>query len=185
MINERLLGALLLMLDPESIEHFILVGDEKQLPPIGLGRPFSDIIAHLKRSDLEGNYIRLMSNHRFDENSIIGQVSSLLEDDDTGPVTLADMMLEGDNTLEVRFFEDEISLKNMINDIVASVSGKPSDDLSGMLANLFECGDNICYDKLQILTAKKYGRFASSFINSRIVKNGLKKYGPRTKRGYR
>lgn len=181
MIDERLLGALLLLLDPESIEHFILVGDEKQLPPIGPGRPFADIIAHLKRSDLNENYIRLMANHRFNESALIGQVSSLLEDDDTDTMTLADMMLKGDESLDVKFFENEISLKKNIHDIVSSISGETPDDLSGMMANLFECGDNICYDKLQILTAKRYGRYASSFINNRIVKNGLQKYGPRTK----
>ncbi len=181
MIDERLLGALLLMLDPEAIEHFILVGDEKQLPPIGPGRPFADIIAHLKRTNLEENYVRLMSNHRFNENAVIGQVSSLLEDDDTDPVTMAEMMLQGDESLDIRFFEDDISLKDTIRNIVNSVSGETSSDLSSTLANLFECGENICYDKLQILTAKRYGRFASSFINSRIVKNGKQKYGPRTK----
>lgn len=181
MIDERLLGALLLMLDPESIEHFILVGDEKQLPPIGPGRPFADIIAHLKRSDLEKNYIRLTDNHRFNKNTIVGQVSSLLEEDDTDSVALAEMMSEGDESLEIRFFEDEASLKNTIHDIVNSISNGNSEDLSDMIANLFECGEDICYDKLQILTAKRYGRYASSFINNRIVKNKLQKYGPRTK----
>lgn len=53
-----------------KIKRVILVGDENQLPPIGFGRPFHDIIDWIKQDKRYrlNNYIRLRSNcrHGFD-----------------------------------------------------------------------------------------------------------------------
>lgn len=47
MIPSDLFGTLLLALDKNEITRLILVGDPNQLPPIGPGRPFADIIRWL------------------------------------------------------------------------------------------------------------------------------------------
>ncbi|MRD47435.1 AAA family ATPase [Caenimonas koreensis DSM 17982] len=39
--------AVLLALDLTHVKRMILVGDPNQLPPIGVGRPFADLVAHL------------------------------------------------------------------------------------------------------------------------------------------
>ena len=41
------LYALLMALDLGHVQRLILVGDPNQLPPIGVGRPFADLVAHL------------------------------------------------------------------------------------------------------------------------------------------
>jgi ATP-dependent exoDNAse (exonuclease V) alpha subunit len=41
------LAAVLLALDLAHVQRVILVGDPNQLPPIGIGRPFADLVAHL------------------------------------------------------------------------------------------------------------------------------------------
>jgi ATP-dependent exoDNAse (exonuclease V) alpha subunit len=41
------LVAILLALDLAHVQRIILVGDPNQLPPIGVGRPFADLVAHL------------------------------------------------------------------------------------------------------------------------------------------
>jgi hypothetical protein len=41
------LYAVLMALDLAHVQRLILVGDPNQLPPIGVGRPFADLIAHL------------------------------------------------------------------------------------------------------------------------------------------
>ena len=46
MLTEEMLGALLDSL--QGVERFVLVGDHRQLPPIGPGRPFVDIIKYLE-----------------------------------------------------------------------------------------------------------------------------------------
>jgi ATP-dependent exoDNAse (exonuclease V) alpha subunit len=41
------LFAILMALDLAHVQRLILVGDPNQLPPIGVGRPFADLVAHL------------------------------------------------------------------------------------------------------------------------------------------
>ncbi|WP_086134583.1 AAA family ATPase [Methylocaldum sp. SAD2] len=52
MLTEDMLGALMSAL--QGVERLILVGDPRQLPPIGAGRPFVDIVRFLTPDDLEG-----------------------------------------------------------------------------------------------------------------------------------
>ena len=46
MLTEEMLGSLLQSI--KGYKRLILVGDRYQLPPIGIGRPFVDIITELK-----------------------------------------------------------------------------------------------------------------------------------------
>lgn len=48
MLTEEMFGALMQALK-KNAQRIILVGDPKQLPPIGAGRPFVDLVKHLKR----------------------------------------------------------------------------------------------------------------------------------------
>ena len=43
----------------KGVKRFILVGDHRQLPPIGAGRPFVDIIHHLKPEGIETAFPRV------------------------------------------------------------------------------------------------------------------------------
>lgn len=51
MLTEEQLAALIDSL--KGVERLILVGDQRQLPPIGAGRPFYDIVEHLRPDGLE------------------------------------------------------------------------------------------------------------------------------------
>jgi len=57
MLTEDMLGALFDAL--QGVKRFILVGDPSQLPPIGAGRPFADIIAKLRPADYESLFPRV------------------------------------------------------------------------------------------------------------------------------
>ncbi len=56
-----MLGALLDAL--QGVKRLILVGDPAQLPPIGAGRPFVDIIAELRPDDYEARFPRVASGY--------------------------------------------------------------------------------------------------------------------------
>ena len=57
MMTEEQLAAVLDGLS--GVERLILVGDARQLPPIGSGRPFLDIIAFLQPDDIEARFPRV------------------------------------------------------------------------------------------------------------------------------
>ena len=57
MLTEDMLGALLDAL--KDVKRFILVGDPSQLPPIGAGRPFVDIVTELRPVDCETRFPRV------------------------------------------------------------------------------------------------------------------------------
>jgi len=57
MLTEEQLGSVLDALD--DVHRLILVGDPRQLPPIGSGRPFVDIIAQLAPPDVEDRFPRV------------------------------------------------------------------------------------------------------------------------------
>jgi hypothetical protein len=57
MLTEDMLGALLDAL--QGVKRFIFVGDPSQLPPIGAGRPFVDIVARLRPTDYETRFPRV------------------------------------------------------------------------------------------------------------------------------
>ncbi|QQA41784.1 AAA family ATPase [Pelagovum pacificum] len=48
------LVAILEALDLAHVQRLILVGDPNQLPPIGVGRPFADLVAYLETADSRG-----------------------------------------------------------------------------------------------------------------------------------
>ena len=61
MLTEDMLGALLDAL--HGVQRLILVGDPAQLPPIGAGRPFVDIVAQLCPDDLEFRFPRVAKGY--------------------------------------------------------------------------------------------------------------------------
>lgn len=57
MLTEEMTAALLEALS--GVHRLIFVGDPRQLPPIGAGRPFADIIARLQPDDIETRFPRV------------------------------------------------------------------------------------------------------------------------------
>ncbi len=57
MLTEDMLASLLQSLS--GVHRLIFVGDPRQLPPIGAGRPFVDIVAHLTPEDIDTRFPRV------------------------------------------------------------------------------------------------------------------------------
>ena len=56
------LVAVLEALDLAHVQRLILVGDPNQLPPIGVGRPFADLVAYLETTEAKGEDGSSLSN---------------------------------------------------------------------------------------------------------------------------
>ncbi len=61
MLTEEMLGALVDSL--MGVKRLILVGDPRQLPPIGAGRPFVDIISELAPADVHARFPRVADGY--------------------------------------------------------------------------------------------------------------------------
>ena len=61
MLTEDMFGALLDAL--QGVRRLVLVGDPAQLPPIGAGRPFVDIIAELRPANYEARFPRVANGY--------------------------------------------------------------------------------------------------------------------------
>jgi hypothetical protein len=61
MLTEEMMAALLEAVS--GVHRLIFVGDPRQLPPIGAGRPFADIIARLQPQDIESRFPRVSTGY--------------------------------------------------------------------------------------------------------------------------
>jgi len=130
MLTEEMLAALLDALDQP--DRLVLCGDHRQLPPIGPGRPFADLVAYLRNlrategSEPGGGLAELRIPRR--QTNALGDagrntrddlaVASLFSIEDSSPA--ADEALSrvlagrGDGTLEIISWQDETDLHEKI-----------------------------------------------------------------------
>jgi hypothetical protein len=79
------------------IERVIMVGDENQLPPIGFGKPYYDIIQYLRVSSQyrKNNYVKLLTNCRNELDPKIIEFADIFAGKNRYYNELLDRILEG------------------------------------------------------------------------------------------
>jgi len=183
MVDEVLLAVLFSFINPNVLEHLILVGDEKQLPPIGIGRPFADLIFYLKRKGLEINFIHLESNLRFDPSKSLGMFSELFSgQEQPSPIEIEGVLESHDVSLEANYFSNTTELKTVMEQILSQIGCKDIDkSLFEMFTDVFESEEPPNLDKVQIITPRRVGDFGSVAINRNVVLDRVFDYAPKTK----
>jgi exodeoxyribonuclease V alpha subunit len=182
MVDEILMALLFFMINGDALKHLIIVGDEKQLPPIGIGRPFVDAIYYQKKKNLETNYIRLESNLRFDPNSSIGILAEFFSSGKTPfPSEISATFGKLDKTVESLYFADKDDLRNIIGNILQQIGKAKGSSLSEMFSNIFEHTDPPSLDKVQIICPRRVGDFGSVSINIKVIRDNNFDFTPRTK----
>lgn len=170
MVDEVLLATLFSLINPETLEHLILVGDEKQLPPIGVGRPLVDIIYNLKRKGLEDRIVRLESNLRFPPSSKLALLSETFESDEMPlPSQIDEILSSSDESLEVRYFSKLEELMGHISEILCSIGGVKGESVFEKFVEIFESGGSLSLDKVQIIAPRRIGSYGTLQINSRVA----------------
>ena len=100
---------------PGSIKRVILVGDENQLPPIGCGRPFYDIISYFREDPKreENNLIRLTTNCRQEQDTVVLDAAHLFAGKNRYHTELYERLLAGGQIspfMKVEYWQDNAEL---------------------------------------------------------------------------
>ena len=195
MVDLKMLAILFKMIMGEGgdirTRRIILVGDENQLPPIGYGKPFFDIIQFVRRDDRyrESNFVELRTNcrQRFD-----GEVIRIAEAFKGGNRYYEDVLKQvssgtfASSGFAIRLWRNEEELvagiKDRLGEAIEECLGRPpAGDPAGMAAQLnllfglMDTGDvkngdlaTVNLERLQIITPYRGDYFGTLGINDFI-----------------
>ncbi len=181
MADELILGLLLALLNPASIRYLIIMGDDKQLPPIGIGRPFVDLIFYLKNKRLDDkHYIHLETNLRFPSNKVLENFSQLFRGKEP-PLQneLEEILYASDDTFKLLYYKDLNDFQKILVSLLSRhFKITKNTRLKEMFKNIFEENNNLIDNlgKIQILTPKRIGKFGSSAINLNVILGGERNF---------
>lgn len=133
------LAAVLLGLDLAHVQRLILVGDPNQLPPIGVGRPFADLVEHLDSARANGDTLGgALSRLTTEVRTTAGEPSDALrlaswytrevQQIDADRV-LSDLELgEQFNDLQLEFWETSNDLRSRLSSLIVESFGMSGPD---------------------------------------------------------
>lgn len=181
MIPMDLLGVLFRALDLNKVTRLILVGDPNQLPPIGPGRPFVDIIAWLEEEESRSRFLaRLTERARHEDHNsqALRLADGYLRDD---PMPGDDELLakaarqDVGGDLEVHFWRDSSQLEEILSARMKLLLGLGSDKRAYQTFNASlgigdrdEETDPRQAERWQILSPVRNHDFGTTEINRRI-----------------
>lgn len=178
------------------IKRLIMVGDENQLPPIGFGRPFYDIIQFLKTKPeyFSKNYVRLLTNCRQETDPMVVQLGEVFSEKNRYYSELLDRVVKADGDLSaglaVRKWANRDELQAKIKEEVKKAFDKGLNDqdkkdcvdekdyfnaLVGLYPNGFvKQGSAKALERFQLLTPYRTDFFGSLGL-SRFIRSEYKK----------
>ena len=185
--------------DEKFPKRLILVGDENQLPPIGYGKPFHDIINFVMKSDKlsEEHYINLKSNCRQENDDTILQLSDAFTDKKRyyeEALEIVDKEGWVSKGLFVSRWKNEEDLFAKINTSIADLFEKEEIDVNlsdkerlNLLFGLYENGhvnqqshnfrDLLDLEKFQLLTPYRAAYYGTLGLNKLFQDNFRDKSG--------
>ena len=179
MIPTDLFGTLLRALDSGPLRRLILVGDPNQLPPIGPGRPFADIIEWLQKEHVDciAPLNVCMRTDEDKEGSAEQSVALALADgyrasvvspgDDEILAAVARGESRGD--LEVIFWDDHDDLLVKLRSRMVANLGIGNDDYESFNRSLgIDTKEWKCSEAWQILSPTRVHHFGTEDLNRQI-----------------
>lgn len=194
MIDLEKLSVLFKAIDWEGVDRLILVGDVNQLPPIGLGKPFFDIIQYLKNSSEYKerglvNYLAI-NCRQFLKDSQAAKLASIFMSREEEEPFWEEMLLKIltpcklGKDLEVCYWEDELDLPDLIAKKIDEIAREEFEDYGKIkdyerfnrligaqreeLNKKPDVTDRYSVDFFQIITPYKQNFFGTTDLNYRI-----------------
>ena len=196
MVDLFLMAVLFSIIRMDKLKRIILVGDEYQLPPIGFGKPFRDLIDYVKADeDLEDRcYIRLQSNCRQLGEDVLKLAEIYAADEDNDETILENIDQEDDfertslkvmkwsymdelNELLLENLDDLLSVDNGTNEekIIALNYAFGLYDSGHVPINNHQFSNTLHLNKIQFLSPYRAGYFGTLKINKTIQSEYRKK----------
>jgi exodeoxyribonuclease V alpha subunit len=136
MVPMDLFGVLFRALDLNKVERLILVGDTNQLPPIGPGRPFVDIVSWLEVDSERASHLARLSErarHESHDSRALRLADGYLRDSPSpGDDEMLSAVSRGESLgdLEVHFWNDVLELNELLhNALIHHLGLKEGDQL--------------------------------------------------------
>jgi len=192
MIDLYLLGTLFKSINFHTVKRLIFVGDYNQLPPIGIGKPFVDIVNWIKINYPE-NIVVLSPNLRGIENESLSlKLASIFTDkyDETRSLEkekfseweeelydedILRKVQEGgeiSKDLKVKYWSDEDELRQLIKEELKNKAIETKNDIdlndSNTLQKIFKTSINNDPDKLQLITPFRSEDYGVEALNQFI-----------------
>jgi len=195
MIDLFKMATLFSMINLDKLKRIILIGDENQLPPIGFGKPFFDIIEYVnnKKELSTPNYIKLITNCRQENDATILNLAGIFAEKKRYYEPLLEK-LKNEGKISTGFdilkWRDKEELNTKINEkldeIIGIELGQKGRDPKGMdsqtqlnvLFNLYDNGyvnnknfdfpKTLKLDIFQIISPYRAGFFGTLGINEFI-----------------
>ena len=163
-------------------KRIILIGDRFQLPPIGFGKPFFDIIDHLIESKLDKDHlVHLSVNCRYKDGGIIARTASIFGEDTKHYEPALQALIDGKDqgSVSVEYWTDKEDLYNAIDSKMCNIFGIPRNTLennpSDALDDIFNVVDfseqhdsKFNTDAIQIISPYRTTYSGTSGINYRF-----------------
>ncbi len=176
MIPLDLFATLIKAVKWDRVRRLVLVGDPNQLPPIGPGRPFVDILAWLIREEYNSNIARLnmIVRHRGVDSEAIALAqafrsdSSMVDDDEIlSKVARSDLSTD----LKVRYWKNPDELHQQMIEVLEEELGFDFDEEDYETFNEslgLNNKETSCIENWQILTPTRVHHFGTIEINRMI-----------------
>lgn len=185
MISSDIFATLLDALEKDQITRLILVGDPNQLPPIGPGRPFADIIKWLENNAPQcvaklNTCMRTIAGNEDSISTGLELANSYCADSDNpSDDELLSLLAQGKNQGDIRihFWKDENDLMQKIQDCFKQDLGIDLKDYKSFSASLgFDSKQWNAAEKWQILSPTRRDSLGTDELNRLIqaqFKGGL------------
>jgi ATP-dependent exoDNAse (exonuclease V) alpha subunit len=191
MVDLEILGTLFKALDWGVVKRLILVGDPSQLPPIGVGKPFDDIIKYLISSGLQAHLGILTVNCRLisKESSILRFANIFSSPKDPTEEVMLNLVAKGGKIgedLEVHYWEDSEKLHELLDTKFDEIlkddnfDAKRPYEAFNTMTGITEKNRELNLSAIQILSPYRGDYFGTDLINKEIqekLRGGLPSSG--------